>query len=917
MKSFIYDVLSNLKEKKEDISSLTFILPSKRAGNFLKHEISNLTEKTLFVPEILSIEEFIEELSGLRLISNTELLFKFYSVYTNNTTKDHTETFETFSKWAQTVIQDFNEIDRHLITQEQIFDYLNAIQETNHWSLDKEQTPLIKNYLTFWKRLKVYYSELYYTLINEGVGYQGLMYRESVENLESYIQNNPNKKHIFIGFNALNIAESIIIKELLHHQLADIFWDIDNTILNAKYHNAGLFIKQYKKTWPYYNKQHFNWISNHYSKEKRISIIGVPKNIGQVKYTGQILHDLKKKNSNLDNTAVVLGDENLLIPLLNSIPKEIDGLNITMGLPLSNIPLTSLFEQLFQIHLKNTKSYYYKDIIAIMSHPYINPFFVIGERNISDEIIVYIKQNNILFLTLNDIIDLSREVKEVSSILFNTWNNNPETALNSILHLINYIKKHLNENKDHNLLDLEYVYRFYEVFNSIKKLNNDYSFINKTPVLYSIYREILSSQTLDFQGEPLNGLQIMGMLESRVLDFETVIISSVNEGILPAGKGQNSFIPFDVKLEHNLPTYKEKDAIYTYHFYRLLQRAKNIYLLYNTEPDVLNGNEKSRFITQLEIENIHPIEYIIVSPSVPKINKNIEVISKNEDILSKIKALAQRGFSPSTLTAYIRNPIDFYHQKILGIKEELAVEEILAANTIGTVIHNTLEDFYKPYEGHFLDVEIIDKMQNDIENVVKLHFKKIYKKGTLEKGKNLIIFEIAKRYISNFLNNERHLLKEGHTIEILEIETDLNTTLSIPQLEFPIYLTGKVDRIDKFDGTVRIIDYKVGRVEQSQVEITDWQLINTDYKKYSKSFQVLMYAYMRYHDKSLSTHIEAGIISFKNLSSGFLNFAKKESSRGKRETNITANTLVAFETQLKDLILEICDQNIDFIEKEV
>ena len=917
MKSFIHDVLHAFKEKESNLSSYIFILPSKRAGNFLKHEISNIVSTTLFVPQILSIEEFIEELSGLTLVSNTELLFKFYEVYKNNTPKAYIESFETFSKWAQIVLQDFNEIDRYLIPRNQIFEYLNAIQETNHWSLANDQTALVKNYLKFWKRLKTYYSKLYDSLINQGIGYQGLMYRESVENLESYVQNNSDRKHIFIGFNALNNAESTIIKELLHHQLADIFWDIDKTVLNAEHHNAGLFIKNYKKTWSYFNKQSFNWTADHYSQEKNISVIGVPKNIGQAKYIGQILYDLKKSQINLNSTAVVLGDENLLIPFLNSIPGEIDNINVTMGLPLNAITLTSLFEQLFRVHLKNSKSYYYKDVIAIISHPFINPLFVIDEKNISEEIITHISRNNILFLTSNDIIDLSKKAKKISSVLFNSWNQDPDIALTSIIDLIHYLKEHLNKNKTLNLLTLEYAYRFYELFNSIKKLNSDYNFINTTSVLYSIYKEFLNSETLDFKGEPLDGLQVMGMLESRVLDFETVIISSVNEGILPAGKSQNSFIPFDVKLENNLPTYKEKDAIYTYHFYRLLQRAKNIYILYNTEPDVLNGNEKSRFITQLEIENIHSINHIIVSPYIPKINKDLEIISKNEALLLGVKALAKSGFSPSTLTTYIRNPIDFYHQKILKIKEDPFVEEVLASNTIGTVIHNTLEDFYKPYEGKFLNVGIINEMQSNIEKTVVQHFKTIYKQGTLNKGKNLIILEVAKRYIFNFLNNEKQLLNKGHTIKILEIETNLTSTLSIQKLDFPIHLTGKVDRIDEFDGIIRIIDYKTGKVERNNVEIEDWELINTDYKKYSKSFQVLMYAYMWSQEKSLTTPIQAGIISFKNLSSGFLSFAKKESPRGKRDIAITAKTLIAFEEQLKALIMEICNLDIDFVEKEI
>ncbi len=917
MTSFIHDVLVSLEKKGVVFSSLTFVLPSKRAGNFLKHELSQITSKTIFSPEILSIEEFVEELSQLKQTSNTELLFKFYEVYIKNTPKESIETFDVFSKWAQVVLQDFNEIDRYLIPQNQIFDYLNAIQETNHWSLESNQTELIKKYLSFWKLLKLYYKKFHQTLISNGIAYQGLIYRESVKNLKDYIQTNPNKQYIFVGFNALNTAESIIIKELLNNQLAEIYWDTDSAFMNAKTHDASLFLKQHKSKWNYFLNHDFNWIANNYSKGKNISIIGVPKNIGQAKYIGELIDKIKTDNYSLNSTAVVLGDENLLIPVLNSIPEHINALNITMGFPLKSIPLASLFEQLFQLQVHYQETLYYKDIISIISHPFIRPLFKNRTTDYAEHIIEHIQTNNLLFISFEQLIKLSNDNSSLISILFKSWNDNPDLALAKSLKLILLIKEDLDIDKYKNLLGLEYLYRFNEVFNTLHQLNISYKFISNIKVLHNLYKEILSSESLDFQGEPLQGLQIMGMLESRVLDFETVIISSVNEGILPSGKNNNSFIPFDVKIENGLPTYKEKDAVYTYHFYRLLQRAKNVYILYNTEPDVLNGNEKSRFITQLEIENIHSLQQIIVIPKTSRIKSNKESISKNAAVIIKLKQLAEKGFSPSSLTNYIRNPIDFYYQKVLGIREEETVEEVVAANTLGTVIHNTLEDFYKPLEGILLSAEALKKMTQQIDKTVTHHFKTIYKQGNLVQGKNLIIFEIAKRYVYNFLNSEKELLENGHTIKIIEIEADLCAPISIAELDFPIYLTGKVDRVDEFNGKLRIIDYKSGKVEQNKVELVDWGDITSDYNKYSKSFQVLMYAYMMHQKKPLNFPIEAGIISFKNLNAGFLKFAKKDKfgNGAKKNHEITSETLDLFYNELKTLILEMCNPNIDFIEK--
>ena len=488
-----------------------------------------------------------------------------------------------------------------------------------------------------------------------------------------------------------------------------------------------------------------------------------------------------------------------------------------------------------------------------------------------------------------------------------------------MLKTFNLIKNYLDKNKTSNLLSLEYLFRFNELFNELVKLNTEYKHIKDISTLFGVYKELLSSETLDFQGEPLQGLQVMGMLESRVLDFETVIISSVNEGILPSGKSNNSFIPFDVKLENNLPTYKEKDAVYTYHFYRLLQRAKNVYILYNTETDVITGGEKSRFITQLELEGIHKINHQTITPEIPVINSKLVQIEKTTNLLSILKNVAENGFSPSSLTNYIRNPIDFYYEKVLKIKAYNEVEETVASNTLGTVVHNTLEDFYKPLMGSYLSVETIKKLKTDISKTVTNHFSQIYKEGDINTGKNLIIFEIAKRYISNFLDQEIESLKAGNTIKIIDIEANNGILIDIPELDFPVKLTGKVDRVDEFNGITRIIDYKTGHVEQNKVEIVNWKDLTTDYAKYSKSFQVLTYAYMMVVSKKIQLPIEAGVMSFKNLNSGFLKFSKKDKpgSYAKKETLITQETIDNFSLELKQLILEICNPNIPFIEKEI
>lgn len=920
MKSFLSEVVSYVIQKHQDLSNIVLVLPSKRAGVFLKHELSKQIQATSFAPEIISIEELIENISGYTAAENTELLFQFYIVYKTHTPKAQLESFETFSKWAQIVLQDFNEIDRYLIPQEQLFNYVSNIQELNHWKFEEAQSDLVKNYLAFWNKLSEYYKAFTARIAKQGIAYQGLLYREAVDSIEFYIEKNDHKKHYFIGFNALNTAEEKIIQELLHVGLAEILWDADVTFFEDPNHDASLFLRKHRFTWKYFDNHPFEWIASNFSKPKNINLIGVPKNVTQAKYIGELLETVQETQGNLHQTAVVLGEEQLLIPCLNSLPKGVDKLNITMGFPLKEIPLAITFNHIFllQEHYKN-EAFFYKNVITLLSDTTLRTLFIRDEIDYASKIIQYIQSNNIIYVTIDEILGCCpNEVKTILKTIFSYWENNPKIGVTYCLRLIQKLKDIYITDREQHMLTLEYIYRFYEVFNQINFLLQQYAFINDVKSLFTLYKEVVSTETLDFKGEPLEGLQLMGMLETRVLDFKTVIISSVNEGVLPSGKSNSSFIPFDVKKQFGLPTYKEKDAIYTYHFYRLLQRAENAYILYNTEAEGLHAGEKSRFIMQLETYPMpnHTITNQVVIPQVPKIATQLQSISKTPEMITRLQEIAAKGFSPSALTSYIRNPIDFYYQKILGIQEYNEVEETVAANTLGTIVHDTLELLYKPFEGKTLAVADVKKMFLNVEQLITENFKKTYGKGNIKKGKNLIIFNVAKRYVTNFLQQEIKILETGKTLKILKIEQNLTTQIDIPELGFPVLIGGKVDRVDELDGILRIIDYKTGKVTQPEVEIADWEVLTEDYK-YSKSFQVLAYAYMLYSQENIQQQIEGGIISFKNLKNGFLKFATKQKGSRTKNTLITAETFDDFLIQLKSLIVEICNPEIAFNEKEL
>ncbi|MFK5983314.1 MAG: PD-(D/E)XK nuclease family protein [Flavobacteriaceae bacterium] len=908
MQTFLEETLSKIKSANEDLSSLIFILPSKRACGFLLNFIKQENKQTSFAPKIISIEEFIEELSGLQIIDNTELLFKSYSIYLNTSPDQEKDSFEVYSTWANTLLNDFNEIDRYLIDPKSFFNYLSSIQDINHWYVKDQKTELVENYLKFWNSLNQFYSALKIDLLKNNLGYQGVVYREAAENMEHYKSKHGDISHIFIGFNALNNAEQTIIQELLETGNTTVYWDIDSYFYNDKNHSTSYFIRKYVSEWFNFQDTTPEFIAENFKNEKNITIVETQKNIGQVKFIAENISKLS--NESLNNTAIVLADENLLHPLLQSLPSTIKNVNITMGVALKTFPLVVFFELLLTLHLSSNKTFYYKPFLAILNHPIISKLLID-----TDSIVNHISKENLTHITLSKLTEsINNEDQEVLNLLFSDWEDESSNALISCKKIV--IK--LKSSKNLNSIEKVVIFELHKAFNKIENLNKEFKYLKSIKTVHSLFSDFIATSTIDFKGDAYNGLQIMGVLESRVLDFENVIIASVNEGVFPSGKSNNSFITYDLKQEYKLPTYTEKDAIYTYHFYRLLHRAKNIMLLYNNFSDGLSTGEKSRFISQLEFENLenHTIKKVLVSPEIKVSPTELKTVKKTEAILDRIEDIAKKGFSPSALTSYMRNPIDFYYQKILGIKDKEEVEETVAFNTLGTIVHDTLEAFYKPLEGSLLSIETLGEMKLLIPSELNKQFIKTFKGGDYSKGRNLIIFEVAKRFVENFINFEIKELEKGNEIKILQIESNLRVNIPISEIDFPINIHGKVDRVDQYNGVLRIIDYKTGKVEQSHLNIANWEDVTTDYK-YSKIIQVLAYAYM-IHSSSPINFGEAGIISFKNLKPGFLKFTKKKSNTDRSGVSLITNEIFDdYLVQLKKLIVEICNPEIPFTEKEV
>ncbi len=924
--TFLSHIAQQLLEKPTHLlEQTTVVLPNKRAKLFLIEALKQQSTTTFFAPSIISIESLIETISGLRSLDAIELLFEFYSVYLQTTPEDKQQDFERFSNWAKTLLQDFNEIDRYLVDPNDIFSYLLEIERIKHWTPNKEQqTVLIGQQIEFWKQMPVFYQAFTNHLLQKKIGYSGLIYKQAVQNKHHFITQLANQQFVFAGFNALNKAEEIIIQYLLEEQKAEVYWDIDQVFMNDDYHDAGYFLRRIKKSWKHFQQRPFNWIFDEFSKEKNIEVISTPKSIGQAKIAGKIIESIAEQTATLEQTALVLSEEKLLIPVLNALPETVKNLNITMGYSSVNNPAQILIHKLFKLHVnafkRNNKQgiFYYKEVLEIINNPLIEPLIQ------GFEMVQKIKKSNLTFITASRLRELyenanQHKASSIFELLFQNWDVSVTEILLKLQQINLKIKDSLHNDNEQDKITKAFVYSVYKVLIQIGNYQENFGRITSLEGLFTIYKQVIDQAEVSFEGEPLMGLQIMGILESRVLDFENVIVTSLNEGKLPAGKSAQSFIPYDVKIEKGLPTYKERDAIFTYHFYRLLQRAKNIYLLYNNYSEGLDAGEKSRFLTQLDIEHLpqHTYKKVAYNAYLPdKAYQPIEIV-KTDKILSRLKEIAtDKGFSPSSLTNYLRNPIQFYYQRILGVKENEEVEENVAVNTLGTIIHEVLEKMYTPFIGSTapISVDDINQMMTQIEDFTKEKFIEIYKEGEINKGKNLIAFEVAKRNIQNFLVLEKASIEAGDELFILSLEASHETVITHENLPYPVKIAGKVDRIERRNNSVRIIDYKTGKVVANNLKINTFEGLSLDLK-HDKIIQLLCYALMYDNKPLLNDPIEVGIISFKNMRAGFMPFGFGKGRGVVSQTTITKEILQQFKEELVVLIAEILNDQLSFKEK--
>lgn len=906
MSTFLKDIVRQLHSQNPSFKDLVFVLPSKRAGVFLKREIANSLEKPIFSPDIYSIEELIQIISQYQQTTNLELLLLLYE-----TAKPYLEPeradFESFIGWGNTLLADFNEIDRNLIEAQSIFDYLTATKRLNAWGAQNTDAPLLTQSVQFWTKLYPIYTAFQEFLASQKKGYQGLLYKKAVAQILPYLETHKAKHFHFIGFNALNTAEEAIIEQFTQNVATTLWWDLDPYFLNDPIHETGIFIRQYLKKWP----KNIGALKTErpFLTDKVINISGVPKSISQAQLSGTLLEDLAAKSSK-ESIALVLAEEGLLNPILSVLPTTTTKVNITMGLPLTQTHGNTFFETLLQLcHNQNENGWYHRDVQQLLSHPYSKTLLEQPAENLAVTLGKHIKSNNLLFISPPFFTEDPWRGNTILAQLFPSKNWTAKAFITNCLALLQQLRAKYKDQGDHR--ELQVLYGFFKIFNQLETQLVSRPYLQNIKAIWPLFRELLSLERIDFKGEPLGGIQIMGVLESRNLDFDHVIITSVNEGILPSGKSSNSFIPFDIKREFKMPTYKEKGAIYAYHFYRLLQRAKTVHILYNTEPDVLLGNEKSRFIAQLLADPViaQHITHTTAAPALIKSTKPTPGVNKTDGLVQALQNMAQKGFSPSSLANYIRDPFGFYLNNVLKLNELEKVEEQIAHNTFGTIVHDTLENLYKPLIGQQLTKENLSALNQNIKAHTLKQFKVHYAEKDLKTGQNLIALSVVQQYIKTLIDLDSQRA-ERHSIKLLALEQDLKVPLDLPGCHFKAYLRGKLDRMELVDGQTNIIDYKTGQVKAVDLKIKSLPAIFTE-EKYSKGFQLLCYALMQYKTAGVKT-LKAGIVPIKNLKSGILQLSLAET----KSSLIDEKTLLDFEANLKSLYQEILNPNIPLNPKD-
>ncbi|TXJ00024.1 MAG: PD-(D/E)XK nuclease family protein, partial [Chryseobacterium cucumeris] len=695
---FLNKIIQELLAQNTDLSAFNIILPGKRPIVFIR-QILEENNYSGFLPNFFTIEELINKIADHQTIQGIPLWLFSFDVYRSLNLIPRDD-FSDFLKWFPTLQKDWDDILKFSDSDQAVLQYMFDEERIKEWAQDLGEDDDVprKKFLNFWQNMNVFLPVLKERLQERNWATSGMIHEAAKARIADFAKNT-KEEFVFCGFNAFTPVEEKLVRSLLQWNKAQCFFQADRYYFDDERQEAGKFLRNHKTWKEFDDNRSFQWIEDDFNQPKKIKVYEVSGNVTQTKVLPEIFKEINNKT--YSNTAVVLLDENLL-PASLDVMHGVDNLNITMGFPLKNLSFSNAVKRLFYLQKqleKNKLSYYYRDVFPILEEL---PKSVEDEQIIND-FKAKVEERNIVYISRKILHELLSGLSYYRLLQKATGTNGYLDMLIEFCQQVKWLE----------IDDIQYenVSHFENAFRIIKNQLTPYNIEIKMETLEILINQHINSESIDFQGEPLRGLQIMGLLETRLLNFENVILLSVNEGKLPLGNSQNTYIPFDIRRFFDLHTFLENDSIYAYHFYRLIQDAKNVHLLYNALSSGVNTGEKSRFITQIEMESSHEIEHLIIeNSSEPIATKPIE-ISKTQIVQERLQKWKEK-VSASHLTSYLYNPIDFYLSKILNTSETDEIEEELSIKNYGNLVHYSLQEVYEVLKGKVLK-------ESDLKNSVK------------------------------------------------------------------------------------------------------------------------------------------------------------------------------------------------------
>lgn len=939
MKPFLYQVASLFYEKwGAEVSRLAFVFPNRRTGLFFQKYLSEVADTPLFSPTILTINDLFIQLSGKQSADRISMLFTLYDIYIRQS--GSTETFDEFLYWGEMLLNDFDDIDKYMANARMLFSNVTDLREIENdfdflsdeqiaairsfWSsfYPRGDTPNQQQFLAVWQVLYDLYEEFRATMVAEGKGYEGMIFREVVESMErGESPDLPYEQIVFVGLNALSVSEERFLAQLQKREIADFYWDYVSDKVTDPDNKASYFVSRNLKSFPSSMK-----LPSEEKVKTEIEVIGIPSGIGQAKHVYTLLSDWCKEaemsSEEALRTAVILPDEHLLIPVLNAIPEQIRRINVTMGYPLAGTPVASLIEYILALqknvrYIDRNPLFYFRDVLPVLNHRYI----LSTSPEIISSLVKEITENNKIYISHTEL-----EKTPLLEILFT-----PVTGVEAfsdylikVLEELNKVMSALSDEEEEdatlrtNDLEQEFIFHYFTTVNRMKEVMKDARIEMKIDTFFRLLKRVTDTITIPFHGEPLSGLQIMGVLETRALDFDRLIILSMNEGIFPQRKAANSFIPYNLRRGFGLPTYEHQDSVWAYHFYRLIERASHVSLLYDTRSNGLQTGEVSRFVHQLHYHYEVPMRDKLVVYNVSSSKTPPLAVPKREDIMRRLDAYRKGGskaISASAINTYLDCPLKFYFSVVEGIREEEEVSETIESDVFGSILHKVMEELYKPFQGKMVTVDLLKAIRKDTAlltgAIARAFASEFFKTEVVRSltGQNYLIGEMIRKYVEKILERDGKLTPFVY----IESERKINGLISLSD-HSEIRLKGFIDRVDEVLDAIRIIDYKSGSGTTTFSSIES--LFNKEEKDRAKAvMQVFMYCWMYAHfTENKGKTIQPGIYYVRSLfSDPFDPSVYHRIERGKSEkVEDFSGYAQAFEEGLRGCLDEIFNPEIPF-----